>query len=63
VSEQLKPGEVVPAGPRDYLRWDHRHDAAAKDVMREYGLTQPHDRELIRQLAQTRVIAGQPDWQ
>ena len=57
-----QPDEIVPADLRTYLRWDHRHDDAAADVMREYGLTLPRDRETIRQLAVTRVVWGKPEW-
>jgi hypothetical protein len=58
----VQPDEIVPMELRIYLRWDHRHDAAAADVMYEYGLTPPRDRELIRQLAVTRVVWGKPEW-
>ena len=57
-----EPGEVVPAALRTRLRWDWRHDAAAADVMQGYGLSLPKDRELIRQLAVTRVAWGKPEW-
>jgi hypothetical protein len=50
--------EVVPAALRTYLRWDHRHDAMAAQIMREFNLTLPRDRELIRQLAFVRVAQG-----
>jgi len=33
-----QPDEIVPADLRTYLRWDHRHDDAAADVMRNTGL-------------------------
>jgi hypothetical protein len=56
------PDEIVPTGLHTYLRWDHRHDGAAADVMHEYGLTLSRNRELIRQLAVTRVVWGKPDW-
>jgi hypothetical protein len=66
VSEQprraVQPDEVVPWDLRKYLRWDERHDAAAATVMQEYGLRLPEHRELIRQLAVSRVLWGKPDW-
>ena len=66
MSEQPKravqPDEVVPWDLRKYLRWDERHDAAAEIVMREYGLALPRDRELIRQLAVSRVLWGKPEF-
>ena len=52
----------MPEGLRAHLRWDHRHDEAAADVMREYGLRLPEHRELIRQLAVTRVVWGKPEF-
>jgi hypothetical protein len=54
------PDEIVPEGLRTYLRWDHRRDEAAADVMREYGLRLPEHREPIRQLAVTRVVWASP---
>jgi hypothetical protein len=56
------PHEVVPEALCTYLRWDERHDAAAEAVMQEYGLRLPEHRELIRQLAVSRVLWGRPDW-
>jgi len=38
------PNEVVPHALRTYLRWDHRHDEMAAQIMREFGLTLPRDR-------------------
>jgi hypothetical protein len=58
----VQPDEIVPVGLHTYLRWDHRHDEAAADVMREYGLRLPEHRELIRQLAVTRVVWGKPEF-
>jgi hypothetical protein len=53
------PDEIVPAALREYLRWDHRHDAMAKKISAEFSLQLPRDRELIRQLAFTRVQQGE----
>ena len=50
-----QPHEVVPDALRARLRWDSRHDDAAAQVMREFNLVLPRDRELIRQLAFDRV--------
>jgi hypothetical protein len=44
---------------RTYLRWDHRHDAMAAKIIREFDLKLPADRELIRQLAFVRVQQGE----
>ena len=52
----------MPGVLRAHLRWDWRHDAAAAEVMQEYGLSPPKDRELVRQLAVTRVAWGKPEW-
>jgi hypothetical protein len=57
--------EVVPKPLRSYLRWTGDHQMVAHRIMRDYGLTLPKDRELIRQLAHLRVQHGaflmQPD--
>jgi hypothetical protein len=53
---------VVPAVLRRRLRWDGRHERAAAEIMREFNLTLPRDRELIRQLAVVRVVQGPLDW-
>jgi hypothetical protein len=53
------PREIVPRALRQQLRWDARHDRAAAQIMTEFGLVLPRDRELIRQLAFMRV--AQPD--
>jgi hypothetical protein len=50
--------EIVPQGLRTYLGWDARHDRAADGIMREFGLVLSRDRELVRQLAFTRVRVG-----
>jgi hypothetical protein len=55
-----KPDEIVPAALREYLRWDHRHDSAAQQVMADYGFKLPQNRELIRQLTFVRVQQGEP---
>jgi len=52
------PDEAVPAALRGYLHWDFRHDAVARLIMGEAGLTLLRDRELIRQLAFIRVQQG-----
>jgi hypothetical protein len=57
-----EPDEVVAGALRPRLRWGWQHDAEAADVMQEYGLDLPKDRELIRQLAVTRVAWGKPEW-
>jgi len=54
-----KPDEIVPEGLRAYLRWTDRHDAMAAKIMREFDLTLPRDRELIRQLTLVRVQQGE----
>ena len=61
-SAVCEPDEIVPEGLRAHLRWDHRHDAAAEAVMQEYGLRLPEHRELIRQLAVSRVLWGKPEF-
>jgi hypothetical protein len=53
-----EPHEIVPAALRTYLRWDHRHDTMTVQIMREFNLSLPRDRELIRQLAFVRVAQG-----
>jgi hypothetical protein len=53
---------IVPLGLRDRLGWDHRHDRVARDVIREFGLRLPRDRELIRQLAMGRIYMGTKAW-
>jgi hypothetical protein len=53
------PPEIVPQALRYRLGWDWRHDHAAAQIMTEFGLVLPRDRELIRQLAFMRV--AQPD--
>jgi hypothetical protein len=50
--------EVVPETLREFLRWDHRHDAMAEQIVTEHGLTLPQHRELIRQLTFVRVQQG-----
>jgi hypothetical protein len=52
------PDEIVPQALRQYLRWDSRHDAMARQIMHEFNLMLPRDRELIRQLAFVRVQQG-----
>jgi hypothetical protein len=44
------------------LGWDARHDHMAKEIMTEFNLILPRDRELIRQLAFVRVRLGPLDW-
>jgi Zn-finger domain-containing protein len=53
---------IVPHELRDKLGWDHRHDRIARDVVREFDLKLPRDRELIRQLAMGRVYMGIKAW-
>jgi hypothetical protein len=53
------PHEIVPRALRQRLRWDARHDRSAMQIMAEFALILPRDRELIRQLAFVRV--AQPD--
>jgi hypothetical protein len=57
-----EPDEVVPGALRVRLRWDWQHDEAAAEVMQEYGLNLPKNRELIQQLVVTRVAWGKPEW-
>jgi len=57
-----KPHEIVSEGLRSYLRWDHRHDAEAANIIKLFGLKLPRDRELIRQLTFVRVMQGPIDW-
>jgi hypothetical protein len=57
-----EPHEIVPGALRTRLRWDRRHDAMATEVMCEFKLTLPCDRELIRQLTFVRVAQGKVDW-
>lgn len=38
-----EPDEVVPGALRERLRWDWRQDAAAAEVMQEYGLCLPKE--------------------
>ena len=53
------PDEIVPEALRAYLRWGGQHDAMARKIMAEFNLQLPRDRELIRQLAFTRVQQGE----
>jgi hypothetical protein len=53
------PHEIVPRALRRRLGWDARHDRTAAQIMTEFELILPRDRELIRQLALMRV--AQPD--
>ena len=55
------PHEIVPAALRQRLRWDSRHDAMAAQIIEEFKLQLPRDRELIRQLAFVRVQQKRPD--
>ena len=57
-----EPHEIVPGALGIYLRWDHRHDAKAAEIMKEFNFTLPRDRELIRQLTFVRVAQGKVDW-
>jgi hypothetical protein len=54
--------EIVPSALRQSLGWDARHDHMAKEIMTEFNLILPRDRELIRQLAFVRVRLGPLDW-
>jgi hypothetical protein len=54
------PDEVIAEGLRVRLRWGSRHDAMAAQIMREFNLQLPRDRELIRQLTFVRVRQGVP---
>jgi hypothetical protein len=48
------PLEIVPEPLRQRLGWDWRHDEMAEQIISEFKLRLPRDRELIRQLALVR---------
>jgi hypothetical protein len=50
--------EVVPQALRRRLGWKAAHDRTAAQIMAEFRLTLPRDRELIRQLTFVRVAQG-----
>jgi hypothetical protein len=54
----MSDSEIVRKHLRTRLGWNGRHDEAAEQVMQELGLKLPRDRELVRQLAFTRVALG-----
>jgi hypothetical protein len=51
-----KANETVPHALQE--KWDARHDSSAAEIMTEFGLVLPRDRELVRQLAFMRVAQG-----
>jgi hypothetical protein len=53
-----EPDEVVPGALRARLRWDWQHDAAVAEVMREYGLSLPRDREAHSAIGGSRGLRG-----
>ena len=44
---------------RRKIGWDGRHERMARQIMEEFSLKMPRDRELIRQLALIRIQQGQ----
>jgi len=54
--------EFVPDRLYGRLRWTDEHDDTAHEIMNEFGLQMPRDRELIRQLAFVRVKQGSVEW-